>query len=73
MSSITGFGALDALARTLPGAQAIGGPSAARSWFDGLTSPHEAVLRGEVEPAARGLHVQEHAQRVLGSLLDERG
>lgn len=73
MTSITGISALDALARTPPGAPAAGGAVAAGAWFEFASSAGDTALRGEVEPAARGLDVQGHAQRVLACLAGERG
>jgi hypothetical protein len=70
MNTISSFGALDALSRLQPAATsaADAGPGAAsRTWFDAGPASH--TLAGEVEPAAQGLGVSQHAERVLGLLL----
>jgi hypothetical protein len=72
MNPISSFGALDALARLQPAAASASGAASgasSRAWFD---AGHSAdTLVGEVEPAAHGLGVSQHAERILGLLLAE--
>lgn len=72
MTSLSGFGAFDSLARTASPAPAaaMGPAAAARQWFDAVPeATTQQPLRGEVEPAARGLDAAGHAQRVLACLV----
>ena len=71
VSPISHFGALDALARLQPAAAATGGAAsgaASRNWFD---AGHASdTLLGEVESGAQGLGVSQHADRILGLLVN---
>lgn len=64
---------LNPLQPSLPALQALAGVGAAlRHTANGAAGAGEgALLRAEVEPAARGLSVQAHAERVLAALQAE--
>ncbi|EHR71449.1 hypothetical protein BurJ1DRAFT_2620 [Burkholderiales bacterium JOSHI_001] len=73
MNTISHFGALDALARLQPAvaapASSASGAAASRQWFD---AGHASdTLVGEVEAGAHGLGVCQHAERILGLLMND--
>lgn len=63
--NLSAFGAL-APAWPAPAAPVSPAPG---TWLRGADSP--ALLRAEVEPHARGLTVQAHAERVLAALVGD--
>ncbi len=54
--------------RPLPAAPAVGRP-AGPGWLEGLGEHGPTTLRADVLPEQRGLSVQQHAARVLDSLV----
>ena len=74
--TVSGFSSFDlglrplATAGAVPAAQA-GGSEAGSRWIDGLDGPGGATLSADLTPGAAGLSAAEHAQRVLGHLLDD--
>ena len=65
---------LVALAGVTPQAPAARGANAASpaSWFDSTHVPADARISADLDPASRGLSVEQHAARVLQHLCGER-